>query len=58
MLLCSVQGAQRVGKDESFLLDETLYIKLEKGATKMEFIVYEQKGNYGVITISREKELN
>ena len=25
---------------------------------KMEFIVYEQKGNYGVITISREKALN
>ena len=24
----------------------------------MEFIVYEQKGNYGVITISREKALN
>ena len=24
----------------------------------MEFIVYEQKGQYGVITISREKALN
>ena len=24
----------------------------------MEYIVYEQKGNYGVITISRERALN